>query len=241
MKLTVFPFLLLFSGCAVIPVIPNDHYVFKEMLPLAEKGDPEALYYVGMLYQEGLGVDQDYKKAFEWFQKSAAANDPLGAFKVACYYHSQGEGIVTDDPGKAFEYDMVAAKAGYAPAQFDIGNFYYDEGNFPEAVKWWKVSADQGFPRALFNLSTVYFQGKAVAQDLPLAYAYFKLSKLTSEKRVNPEAQKQLDEIASKMSRTDLEQAGKLISDWNALPTPLTSRAMEGMDAAREKVRKLHS
>ena len=51
---------------------------------------------LGMMHNNGMGKNQqDPKQAFEWFQKSTASGDPLGAYKLGCYYGGQGAGIVT--------------------------------------------------------------------------------------------------------------------------------------------------
>ena len=86
------------------------------MLALANKGDAEAQYHVGMMYNNGIGTQQDTKQAFEWFQKSASADDPLGAYKLGCYYAGQGAGVVEADPNEALKYKLIAAKAGYSLA-----------------------------------------------------------------------------------------------------------------------------
>ncbi len=44
---------------------------FTDLLPLAQKGDPQAQYAVAYLYYNGLGVDKDFKLAESWFQKAA--------------------------------------------------------------------------------------------------------------------------------------------------------------------------
>ena len=38
-----------------------------------------------MMHHIGIGTQKDPRQAFEWFQKSAASNDPLGAYKLGCY------------------------------------------------------------------------------------------------------------------------------------------------------------
>ena len=43
----------------------------KYCTPAAEQGDPEAQYYLGVMYDNGLGIKQDFFKAFEWYQKAA--------------------------------------------------------------------------------------------------------------------------------------------------------------------------
>jgi uncharacterized protein len=73
------------SGCK-----STDEQIFEQLLPLAEQGDPIAQYNAGMFYNNGLGTSKNPQLAFEWFEKSASNNDPLGAYKVGCYYGGQG-------------------------------------------------------------------------------------------------------------------------------------------------------
>ena len=42
----------------------------------AQAGDPQAQVLIGTMYQDGLGVEQDYQKAASWYQKAVAQNDP---------------------------------------------------------------------------------------------------------------------------------------------------------------------
>src|SRR5712671_2637865 len=127
MKLTalVFSFLLFFA----MPAKANDADTLKAMVALANKGDAEAQYHVGMMYNNGIGTQQDPRQAFEWFQKSTASNDPLGAYKLGCYYAGQFAGVVPSDSNEALKYKLVTAKAGYALAQHDVAILYERQGN----------------------------------------------------------------------------------------------------------------
>ena len=40
---------------------------FEKWKPLAEEGHDDAQYKIGKLYREGLGVSQDYVKAYKWY------------------------------------------------------------------------------------------------------------------------------------------------------------------------------
>ncbi len=40
---------------------------FDQWKPLAEQGHDDAQYKLGKMYREGLGVDQDYVKAYKWY------------------------------------------------------------------------------------------------------------------------------------------------------------------------------
>ena len=198
---------------------------FNAMVALANKGNAEAQYHVGMMHNNGIGTQRDPKQAFEWFQKSTASNDPLGAYKLGCYYDGQGAGIVTSDANEALKYKLVAAKAGYALAQHDVAVLYVRQGNSEEALKWWKMAGDQGFPEALYSLSRSYSAGKGAPRDLSLSYAYFKLSKVAPKKNVN--------EMAAMLSKPELEKAEKLVSEWSPQPTALTLKAKSGVGRGR--------
>ena len=219
-----FSFLLLFS----MPANANDADTLTAMVALANKGDAEAQYHVGMMYNNGIGTSQDPRQAFTWFEKSAASNDPLGAYKLGCYYAGQFAGVVPSDPDEALKYKLVAAKAGYALAQHDVAILYDRRGNPEEALKWWKMAGDQGFPDALFSLSRVYSAGRGTPKDLSLSYAYFKLAGVPK---------KNVNEMASMLSKPELENAEKFVSEWKPQPTALTLKAKRGFRAAEEHLK----
>lgn len=222
-------FFALALSCLLIlctPAKASEAKTFIAMVALANKGDAEAQYHVGMMHNNGIGTQRDLGQAFEWFKKAAASNDPLGAYKLGCYYDGQGADVVASDANEALKYKLVAAKAGYALAQHDVALLYDRQENPEEAVKWWKMAADQGYPKALYNLSGSYFQGKGVPKDLALAYAYYKLSNLVPKDKVNG--------MATILSKAELERAEKLVAEWKPQPTALTLKAKRGVEAAEE-------
>jgi TPR repeat protein len=46
---------------------------YKIWQPLADKGDREAQYHLGYMFQTGTGVDKDNRKAHYWYSKAAKA------------------------------------------------------------------------------------------------------------------------------------------------------------------------
>jgi len=214
--------LLIFS----VPANAGEADTFNAMVTLANKGDAEAQYHVGMMHNNGIGTQRDIKQAFEWFKKATASNDPLGAYKLGCYYDGQGADVVASDANEALKYKLVAARAGYALAQLDVALLYERQENPEEAAKWWKMAGDQGYPKALYNLSGSYFQGKGVPKDLALAYAYYKLSNLVPKDKVKG--------MATILSKEELERAEKLVAEWKPQPTALTLKAKRGVQAAEE-------
>jgi hypothetical protein len=230
----VFSCLLVFS----VPASADDAGLFTAMLALAHKGDAEAQYHVGMMHNNGIGTRQDTKQAFEWFQKSASSNDPLGAYKLGCYYDGQGAGVVPNDRQEALKYKLVAANAGYALAQHDVAILYARLGNMEEAVKWMEMAGAQGYDPALYKLYSLYFDGKAAPQDLSLAFAYYKLALIMSQRELNADTKAVLDGMLARMSQPELAKAQKMVSEWEPRPTALTIEAGSGLAAAEEHLRK---
>jgi hypothetical protein len=66
----------------------------------AEKGNVEAQYYVGKIFEGGLGTPPDYKSAAEWYQKAAAKGHSASQYSLGTLYE-QGLGV-TADKAKAF-------------------------------------------------------------------------------------------------------------------------------------------
>ena len=63
---------------AGLSALKREHYAtaLRSWLPLAEGGDPEAQANVGYMYEEGLGVSQQYDVAVGWYEKAAASDYP---------------------------------------------------------------------------------------------------------------------------------------------------------------------
>ena len=173
---------LLFSTLLLCmsPAIAGDEDTFKAMLVLADKGDAEAQYHVGMMYNNGIGTTQDTKQAFAWFQKATAGNDPLGAYKLGCYYDGQGVGVVEQSEAEALKYKLIAANEGYMLAQFDSAVLLARKGDFKNAFNLLRLAADQGDAKSHFGLYQSYAEGQGVAKNVPLAFAHFKIALMLS-------------------------------------------------------------
>jgi TPR repeat protein len=47
---------------------------------LADQGNAEAQYNLGLMYEQGRGVQQDDVKAVKWFQKAAYQGDAIAQY-----------------------------------------------------------------------------------------------------------------------------------------------------------------
>ena len=122
---------------------------------------------MGVSYRDGKGIQQDYKKAFDWFKKSAEQGYAAAQFEIGFCYRT-GKGI-QQDYKKAFEWFKKSAEQGYATAQFCLGLCYsYGRGvqeNYKKAFEWFEKSVEQGIFLAQRELGILYAQGLGVKQD----------------------------------------------------------------------------
>ncbi len=84
-------------------------------LPKAEKGDVTAQAYVGEIFQRGLGVPPDYKKAAQWYERAAQGGSSSAANALGAMYE-QGLGVPKDATQAAAWY----GRASGGSARIDI-------------------------------------------------------------------------------------------------------------------------
>lgn len=201
----------------------------------AAAGSAEARYHLGMLYNNGIGVAQDPRRAFAHFRAAAEAGDPLGAYKVGCYYAGQfGAQAVQPDEAEALRWKAVAARAGYALAQNDVAVHHLGREQYRDAVPWLEAAGRQGDAQALHNLAAIYSDGLGVAASQPRAWAYFRLSQLARRGSVTAAAERSLAEMWALMSASERAEAERIAATFVTGRTALTRRAMEGLERAEQ-------
>mgnify|MGYP000521139424 CR=1 FL=1 len=215
--------------------VSNDT-IFPKMLVLAKKGNAEAQYFTGMFYNNGIGIDKNYNKAFEWFQKSNLSGHPLGAYKLGCYFSGQFN-VIPIDKEKALQYKLIAAKAGYSRAQYDVASIYFNQLEFNKALQWFKDAANQGHYPATFLLANVYKTDQYIQKDYISSYFYTKLALYRSNSKDSIKLRKNLHELKKLMASDEIEKANRLILSWEVSPTSLTLEANSGMKTAHNIVR----
>ena len=144
---------------------PSDTELFEKLTALAQRGSTPAKYSLGVLYRDGVGTTKDLSTAFRWFEEASSAGDELASYELGRFYEGEHADVVPRDHDRAIAAKLVAAAAGYDSAQRDIGNEYFRRGDLSEAVRWWKLAADQLDTAAKINLSEAYRKGRGVQKD----------------------------------------------------------------------------
>jgi len=79
---------------------------------LAEEGNPRAQAFLGVMYDKGRGVAQDFGEALKWFRTAAEAGEPRAVCNVGSMY-DRGRGVV-QDYAEALHWLEPAARTGNA-------------------------------------------------------------------------------------------------------------------------------
>ena len=78
----------------------------------------------------------------------------------------------------ALDWYQKGADKGYAPAQKNLGNCYWDgegvEQDYKKAAAWYRKSADQGYAKAQNNLGNCYYNGWGVEKDYSKAVEWYR-------------------------------------------------------------------
>jgi len=110
--------------------------------PLAERGDADAQYRMGMMARFGWGMERDPELAAHWLRKAADQNQPLAQAELGTMYRL-GRGVA-QDPKEAARLLTAAAAAGVGIAQLSIGRMYRDgigvPRNLVEAYAWFSAA-----------------------------------------------------------------------------------------------------
>lgn len=112
----------------------------------AERGDPKSETKLGNLYFHGMGVQQSYSDALNWYRKAAESGDADAQCDLGSMYFN-GYGVPINQTAAANWY-RLAANQGLAKAEYDLGYLYNRGQGVPmdsgEAIQWYQKAANQG-------------------------------------------------------------------------------------------------
>lgn len=119
----------------------------KRLRQEAERGDAEAQYDLGLLYENGEGVPQNHAEAAKWYQKAAEQGDADAQFDLGGMYYYGLDGVRKNHTSAAKWY-RKAAEQGHARAQFNLGGMYRDGEGVPrhriKAYAWYVLASVEG-------------------------------------------------------------------------------------------------
>ncbi len=118
---------------------------------------------IAVSYDEGDGVEQDYAKALEWYEKAEEAGD-IRAMTNLGWLYEYGNGV-EQDYAKALDWYRKAAEAGDARAMTSLGRLYeYGNGveqDYAKALEWYEKGAEEGNAVSMLSLGWLYEKGNS--------------------------------------------------------------------------------
>ena len=119
---------------------------FEQFKLLADQGNAEGQFGLGLLYEKGKGVNQDYRKAIHWWLLAAEQGYAKAQYNLGLLY-KKGKGV-NQDYKKAIHWWLLAAEQGYTKAQYNLGLMYaLGRGvikDYIEADKWASIAIAYG-------------------------------------------------------------------------------------------------
>ncbi len=211
--------------------VPQD---YKEAVDLfrksAEQGHSDAQFNLGYMYYHGTGVLQDYVMAHMYWNISSVSGhkdakhnrgvvekkmtEPQlekAKYLAREWYEKRGGMLPSDSAPQNIKGQEIIEDA---VAQYNLG-VKYDEGqefiqDYKEAVKWYRLSAEQGYTKAQYNLGNKYYYGKGVIQDYVMAHMYWNIASVSGFKN----AIKNRGIVEKMMTKPQLEKAKDLAREW---------------------------
>ncbi|GJE54690.1 MULTISPECIES: tetratricopeptide repeat protein [Methylobacterium] len=137
--------------------------------------DAAALTLLGELYNQGLGVKQDPKRALEWYRLAAGLGDAHAMASLGLMA-MDGRGQAKDQKAGKHWLEQASEK-GEASASYNLALLQLSSGK-PEdvvtAAALFEKAAKTELAPAQHDLGVLYLQGRGVAKDPAKAADYFR-------------------------------------------------------------------
>ena len=91
----------------------------EALWPAAISGNADAEELIGVMYALGLGVEQDYERAFEWYLRSSLKGHP-GAQSGIGFYYEFGYGMPAPDLVRAYMWYALSTIGGDPDAALSL-------------------------------------------------------------------------------------------------------------------------
>ena len=160
---------------------------FLQIEPNSKKLKPYVQYRIGKMFCYGLGTEQNYEKAFEWFERSAKQKNKFAQFSLAnLYYYGSG---IEKDLSQAFLWYQRSSSQGQPYAAYSIAQMYrygeYVTKDNDTAQRYYKQalsgflkieSDDMANDDLFYKLGQMFNLGLGTDSDVTKAIEYFRRS-----------------------------------------------------------------
>jgi TPR repeat protein len=184
-------------------VAKSDAEALKWYRMSAATGNARGQVLLGTMFEGAQGVTRDYSEALKWYRLAANQGNAYGQNNLGGMYEF-GRGVTKDmnealrlyrlaaDQGndnakKSLERLKTAAPVMSADKAYEEAQRYWNgtgvAKNEAEAVRFYRIAADQGHAEAQASLGYAYDMGKGIAKSDPEALKWYRLSAASGNAR----------------------------------------------------------
>ncbi len=145
---------------------------------VAESGDAEAQFQLGLRYYTGKGIKQDAQTGMAWLSKAAAQGHGKAMLVIGSIYEEgDAETGIKQDFAKAVEWYTKAAATDLTEAQFQLALLYLQgkgvKADPAVAGQWLLKAATKGHPPSQSAYAGLLVEGEGVAKNPAKAALWF--------------------------------------------------------------------
>jgi TPR repeat protein len=146
------------------------------LAPLPDAILQQAMQDADLLAARAAVAGKDGKTATVLYRKAIAAGNVVAMVELADLEDHDNEGLVRIDMHDADALYHRAALAGYAVAQYRVGELYEEGDGLNQdrasALIWYRLAADQGMDQAVIKMAFEFLSGGSDKKNIPLALHY---------------------------------------------------------------------
>ena len=145
---------------------------YEIWLPLAEKGDTRAQFFMGFMHDMGFGVPENDKEAVKWYRLVAEQGDSRAQLFLGFMY-DLGKGTPENDK-EAIKWYRLAAEQGSHEAAEHLSKL--EKKKIPKELEGLFADANKGIAKAQYNLAMKYANKEGGFRNEKEAAKWFELA-----------------------------------------------------------------
>ena len=135
--------------------------------------DAEALFYRGLAYRDGSGVERDEAAALKLLVRAAETHVEAQVELGHMYYVGDGVAQCREEASRLY----ARARDGGSTDALMLGRVHFNGDGVPrdakEAAKWYTIAAEQGSKHAQLHMGNALFYGYGVAVDKEASVGWY--------------------------------------------------------------------
>lgn len=214
---------------AGLAAMERQHYAtaMRAWSDLAQAGDPEAQHNIGYMYEEGLGVTQQFNVAMDWYRRAASGGLSEADHNLGMMY-VDGRGVAKSW-AQGLTHFRKAAERGLTESRYMIALSYFQgEGQIQNrqlAYEGFRETAIEGYADSQYMLSFMLLDGTDVKRHSAQAFVWASLAMLQGQQQ----AAEIRDAASMRIDDDEIDRAFLVLSQCEARGAKNCFRALDAL------------